>query len=65
MPSSTSSSIVASDREVFARLAAYFDDPEERRRRHHEADVLIVGAGIAGCALAVAFGRQGDRKSVV
>lgn len=32
---------------------------EERRRVHHQADVLIVGAGIAGCALAVALGRQG------
>ncbi|KAN0067046.1 Squalene epoxidase domain containing protein [Elaphomyces granulatus] len=50
---SSASSIVASDRD------AYFDDPKERRRRHHEADVLIVGAGIAGCALAVAFGKQG------
>lgn len=32
---------------------------DERRRVHHQADVLIVGAGIAGCALAVALGRQG------
>lgn len=36
---------------------------EERRRVHHEADVVIVGAGIVGCAAAVAFGRQG--RSVV
>jgi squalene monooxygenase len=26
---------------------------------HHEADIVIVGAGIAGCAAAVAFGKQG------
>lgn len=32
---------------------------EERRRLHHEADVLIVGAGILGTALAVALGNQG------
>ncbi|KAK2749815.1 Squalene epoxidase [Myotisia sp. PD_48] len=32
---------------------------EERRREHHEADVIIVGAGVAGCALAVALGNQG------
>lgn len=32
---------------------------EKRRRLHHDADVLIVGAGILGCALAVALGRQG------
>jgi squalene monooxygenase len=32
---------------------------EERRRVDHRADVLIVGAGIAGSALAVALGRQG------
>ncbi|KAH6625874.1 squalene monooxygenase [Boeremia exigua] len=36
---------------------------EERRRVHHEADVVIVGAGIVGCAAAVAFGKQG--RSVV
>lgn len=31
----------------------------KRRIEHHEADVVIVGAGILGCALAVALGRQG------
>jgi squalene monooxygenase len=36
---------------------------EERRRVHHEADVVIVGAGIVGCAAAVAFSKQG--RSVV
>lgn len=36
---------------------------EERRRLHHEADVVIVGAGILGSALAVAFGNQG--RSVI
>lgn len=35
------------------------DEREERRRLHHEADVVIVGAGIAGCAIAVALGNQG------
>lgn len=36
---------------------------EERRRLHHEGDVLIVGAGILGCALAVSLGNQG--RSVI
>lgn len=35
----------------------------QRRIDHHEADVVIVGAGILGCALAVALGRQG--RSVI
>ena len=35
------------------------DEREERRRLHHDADVVIVGAGIAGCAMAVALGRAG------
>lgn len=35
------------------------DAAERRRRLHHEADVLIVGAGVLGCALAVTLGRQG------
>ncbi|KAF1917544.1 squalene monooxygenase [Ampelomyces quisqualis] len=39
------------------------DARERRRLLHHEADVVIVGAGIAGCAAAVAFGTQG--RSVV
>lgn len=36
---------------------------EERRRVHHEADVVIVGAGIFGCAAAFAFAQQG--RSVI
>ncbi|ENI00277.1 hypothetical protein COCC4DRAFT_34462 [Bipolaris maydis ATCC 48331] len=39
------------------------DSREQRRRIHHEADVVIVGAGILGCAAAVAFGKQG--RSVI
>jgi squalene monooxygenase len=35
------------------------DPREERRRLHHDADVLIVGAGILGAALAVALADQG------
>ena len=34
-----------------------------RRHLHHEADVVIVGAGILGCALAITFARQG--RSVI
>ncbi|EEQ86021.1 Squalene epoxidase [Blastomyces dermatitidis] len=37
----------------------YSDEGERRRCEHHEADVVIVGAGIAGCALAVTLGKQG------
>lgn len=43
--------------------AAAPDTLESRRRVHHEADVVIIGAGILGCALAVAFSDQG--RSVV
>ncbi|KAH8704595.1 squalene monooxygenase [Phaeosphaeriaceae sp. PMI808] len=39
------------------------DSKEQRRLQHHEADVVIVGAGIVGCAAAVAFGNQG--RSVI
>ena len=35
------------------------DPREERRRLHHEADVVVVGAGIFGCAVAFALARQG------
>lgn len=31
----------------------------QRRIEYHEADIVIVGAGILGCALAVTLGRQG------
>jgi squalene monooxygenase len=36
---------------------------QERREQHHDADIVIVGAGIIGTALAVAFGKQG--RSVI
>lgn len=39
------------------------DLQEERRRLHHEADVVIVGAGVLGSALAVALANQG--RSVI
>ncbi|KAF2634614.1 SE-domain-containing protein [Massarina eburnea CBS 473.64] len=39
------------------------DHREIRRREHHEADIVIVGGGVAGCAAAVAFGKQG--RSVI
>lgn len=32
-----------------------------RARRENSYDVVIVGAGILGCALAAAFGNQGRR----
>lgn len=35
------------------------DTNEERRRLHHEADVVVVGAGIFGCAVAYAMAQQG------
>jgi squalene monooxygenase len=39
-------------------------DPREARRRlDHDADVVIVGAGILGSALAAAWGKQG--RSVI
>ncbi|KAF2836867.1 squalene epoxidase [Patellaria atrata CBS 101060] len=38
---------------------APLDPREERRRLHHDADIVIVGAGIFGCAIAVAMGKQG------
>lgn len=41
-----------------------FSDPlEARRQLHHDADVVIVGAGILGSALAVALADQG--RSVI
>ncbi|KAF7193476.1 putative squalene monooxygenase [Pseudocercospora fuligena] len=36
---------------------------EENRNMHHEADVVVVGAGIFGCAVAWALGNQG--RSVI
>ena len=34
-----------------------------RRIQHHEADVVVVGAGILGCAIAITLARQG--RSVI
>jgi len=35
------------------------DPRAERREKYHEADVVVVGAGIFGCAIAHALARQG------
>ncbi|KIW02443.1 uncharacterized protein PV09_06255 [Verruconis gallopava] len=39
------------------------DEKEKRRRDYHDADVVIIGAGVVGSALAVALGNQG--RSVI
>ena len=52
-PSEKEPSLVLSER----------DELEERRRIHHEADVVVVGAGILGSAIATTFARQG--RSVI
>ena len=41
----------------------YQEGQRYRREQNHEGDIVVVGAGIAGCALAVAFGNQG--RSVI
>jgi squalene monooxygenase len=43
---------------------ASFSNPEtarkaERRQKHHEADVVVVGAGVFGCAIAFSLANQG------
>ncbi|TAQ85209.1 hypothetical protein B7494_g6453 [Chlorociboria aeruginascens] len=40
-------------------LKTIADGREERRRLHHEADVVVVGAGVFGCAMAFSMARQG------
>ena len=35
----------------------------QRRSKHHDADVLVVGAGVFGCAMAYALANQG--RSVI
>ncbi|KAE8348921.1 squalene epoxidase-domain-containing protein [Aspergillus coremiiformis] len=42
-----------------ADATKFADAAEERRRVHHDADVVIIGAGVLGCSLAVALGKQG------
>ncbi|KAI1924829.1 Squalene epoxidase [Ophidiomyces ophidiicola] len=64
MPASESSpSAIASKDSLSSAAKQSCDLLEVRRRLHHEADMVIVGAGIAGCAAAVAFGKQG--RSVI
>ena len=55
VPSSASST--SSSTHFFA------DEKEKRRRDHHDADVVIIGAGVVGSALAVALANQG--RSVI
>lgn len=39
------------------------DELKERRDTQHEADAVVVGAGIIGCAIAITLARQG--RSVI
>ncbi|KAF2481688.1 ERG1 squalene epoxidase [Neohortaea acidophila] len=50
---------------VFEHTAAMNNQQQraEERERYHEADVVVVGAGILGCAIAYALGCQG--RSVI
>jgi squalene monooxygenase len=45
------------------QMSTFQTTQEERRRLHHEADVVVVGAGIFGCAISVALAKQG--RSVI
>ncbi|KAI5282323.1 Squalene epoxidase, partial [Ascosphaera aggregata] len=38
---------------------SFTDGQHRRRMENHEADVVIIGAGVVGCTLAHAFGKQG------
>jgi squalene monooxygenase len=43
-----------------AALGLSFEKEQEQHRQlHHEAEVIVVGAGVFGCAIAYAFARQG------
>jgi len=44
-------------------LQRQYEEAFRLRHEHHSADVVIVGAGVIGCALAVAFAKQG--RSVI
>ncbi|KAI1766190.1 SE-domain-containing protein [Hypoxylon sp. FL1150] len=44
-------------------IAVAVDELLERRTKHHEADVVVVGAGVFGCAVAHALADQG--RSVI
>lgn len=46
-----------------SRSAEAQREAERRRRDHHEADVVVVGAGVFGCAMAFALANQG--RSVI
>jgi squalene monooxygenase len=42
-----------------AEGASFEKEQEQRRMIHHEADVVVVGAGVFGCAISYALSRQG------
>ncbi|KAL2000156.1 hypothetical protein VTN02DRAFT_3482 [Thermoascus thermophilus] len=56
-----SSPVEAAEKQPLVSATEIHDAAEPRRRVRHDADVVIVGAGVLGCALAVALGRQGRR----
>ncbi|KAL4892817.1 squalene epoxidase-domain-containing protein [Aspergillus ambiguus] len=46
-------------RSIFSRN--YSPPARAQQLPHRDADIIIVGAGVAGCSAAVAFGKQGRR----
>ena len=62
-PSGDDTASFATDDITKSYSSPSFDPKEERRRKHHEADVVIVGAGILGSAMATTLARQG--RSVI
>lgn len=57
--SSSSSTVSLASHDQRSRNNKIAEEKEVRRRLHHDADVVVVGAGILGSALAVAFADQG------
>jgi squalene monooxygenase len=63
MPLILDSPVPSSASSTTSSRTFFTDEKEKRRRDHHDAEVVIVGAGVVGSALAVALANQG--RSVV
>ena len=46
-------------------IAVSTEESTSTKKPFNESDVLIVGAGVAGCALAVALGKQGRKVTLL
>lgn len=63
--SAASTTTTPRQRQPSIPVIAVGNEDDKKAKTTHESDIVIIGAGVAGCALAAALGRQGRNVTVL